>query len=190
MIGFITYFESVRRNRSSRIKGFFLKLYLLSHGCKVGKGLKCATWPYFKGFPNRNIEIGDHVDLGKGNTIELNKEGRLFFGDHVLLHQNILISCNKEIVFEKWCAVAENASIRDGNHQFAADKYYRLQDTLSEKIIVGEGSGIAAGTVVLPGSVIAKGAFIGANSLVTRHDKIEVNGIYGGNPLKLIKFRK
>lgn len=189
LIDLITYFEAVRRNRSSRLKGFFLKLYLLMHGCRVGKGLKCSTWPYFKGFPNRNIVIGDNVDLGRNNTIELNKEGKLVFGDHVLLHQNILISCNKEIIFEKWCAVAENASIRDGNHKFAASQYYRLQDTVSERIIIGEGSGIAAGTVVLPGAVVSRGAFIGANSLVTRRDKIEANGIYGGNPLKLIKMR-
>ena len=189
MIELITYFESARRNRSSRVKGFFLKIYLLIHGCKVGKGLKCSTWPYFKGFPNRNIVIGDYVDLGRNNTIELTKEGKLFFGDYTLLHQNILISCNKEIIFEKWCAVAENVSIRDGNHLFAAGKYYRLQETVSEKIIIGEGSGVAAGSVVLPGSTIAKGAFIGAHSLVTKKDGILPNGIYGGNPLKLIKMR-
>jgi acetyltransferase-like isoleucine patch superfamily enzyme len=189
MISFITYLESVYRNRKLRFKGFFLKLYLLSHGCKVGSGLKCATWPYFKGFPNGNIFIGNNVDLGRNNTIELNAGAKITFEDHVLLHQNILISCNKEIFFGKWSAVAENVSIRDGNHRFAANEYYRLQETVSEKIIIGEGSGIAAGCVVLPGTVVSKGAFIGANSLITKHDKIEENGIYGGSPLKLIKMR-
>lgn len=190
MIGVITFFEAVRRNRMSRIRGFFLKIYLLFHGCKVGSGLKCGSFPYFKGFPNKNIFIGNNVDLGRNNTFELNKDGKLIFEDQVLLHQNILISCNKEIVFKKWSAVAENSSIRDGNHTFSADKYYRLQETISEKIEIGEDAGIGAGTVVLQGVKVPKGVFIGANSLVTKHDKLEENGIYGGNPLRLIKMRK
>lgn len=190
MISLITYFEGLRRNVFSRTKGFFLKLYLLTHGCKVGSGLKCASFPYFKGFPNKNITIGNNVDLGRNNTIELNREGEIVFEDHVLLHQNILISCNKKIVFKKWSAVAENASIRDGNHTFAINKYYRQQETISEAIEIGEDAGIGAGTVVLQGTIIPKGVFIGANSLVTKHDKLEQNGIYGGNPLRLIKMRK
>lgn len=190
MIELITYFETLRRNGTSRLKGSMLKLYLLMHGCKVGKGLKCATFPYFKGFPNKNIFIGDHVDLGRNNTIELSGNGMIVFEDYVLLHQNILISCNQRIVFKKWSGVAENVSIRDGNHSFAAESYFRIQDTVSETIEIGEGSGIGAGTVVLMGSVIGKGAFIGANSVVTKKNIIEDNGIYAGSPLKLISKRK
>ena len=94
MIALIIYIEAVFRNVSSRWKGRLLKLYLITHGCQVGKGLKCATFPYFKGFPNKNIIIGDYVDLGKNNTIELSKEGKLILEDYVLFHQNILLSCN------------------------------------------------------------------------------------------------
>jgi acetyltransferase-like isoleucine patch superfamily enzyme len=160
------------------------------HGCKVGRGLKCASFPYFKGFPNRNVEIGDYVDLGKNNTIELAKEGKLILEDHVLLHQNILISCNNRIVFRKWSGVAENASIRDGNHTFDKSDYFRRQKGVSEAIEIGEGSGIGAGSVVLMGSKIAKGAFIGANSVVTKKSTIEEDGIYAGNPLRLIGKRQ
>lgn len=190
MIKLMTYLESLKRNGSSRLKGMWLKLYLSSHGCKVGKGLKCATLPYFKGFPNKNIIIGNNVDLGRNNTFELSDKGKIIFEDHVLLHQNILISCNIGITFKKWCAVAENVSIRDGNHSFAKDKYYRLQEGTSEAIEIGEDAGVAAGCVVLMGSKIAKGAFIGSNSTVTKKTVIEEYGIYAGNPLKLISTRK
>ncbi len=189
MINAITYIEGVYRNRSSRLKGLLLKWYLLLHGCTVGKGLKCATFPYFKGFPNTSIIIGDHVDLGRNNTIELSKNGKLIIEDYVLFHQNILISCNSEIIFRKWCAVAENVSIRDGNHQFKKDTYYRLQDSVSEPIEIGEDSGISAGCVILMGAKIAKGAFIGSHSIVNKKNLIEEYGIYAGNPLKLIKKR-
>lgn len=190
MIRFLTYLESVWRNRTSRLRGMLLKLYLVAHGCKVGKGLKCATFPYFKGFPNKNITIGNYVDLGRNNTIELTKTSTLVFEDYVLLHQNILISCNLRITFGKWVGIAENVSIRDGNHLFVKDIYYRMQEQVSEPIEIGEGSGIGAGCVVLMGSVIGKGAFIGSNCVVTKKNKIEDNGIYAGNPLRLIKMRE
>lgn len=190
MISFITYIETVRRNEGSRLKGFILKIYLVIHGCKVGKGLKCAGFPYFKGFPNRNITIGDYVDLGRNNTFELSGEGKIVFEDYALLHQNILISCNNSITLRKWCAIAENVSIRDGNHSFSKDKPYRLQEGVSDAIEIGEDSGIAAGCVVLMGAKVSKGAFIGSNSVVTRKTIIEEYGIYAGNPLKLIGTRK
>ena len=189
MINLFTYIEAVFRNRSSRFKGALLKLYLLTHGCKVGKGLKCATWPYFKGFPNKNITIGNYVDLGRNNTIELAKDAQLVFDDYVLLHQNILISCNSKITFGKWSAVAENVSIRDGNHKFDKNEYYRKQDCVAEPIEIGEDSGIAAGCAVLMGAKIAKGAFIGSNSVITKKAVIEEYGIYAGSPLKLISKR-
>jgi len=190
MIDIFTYIEAVCRNKSSRFKGILLKIYLLLHGCKVGKGLKCATIPYFKGFPNKNITIGNYVDLGRNNTIELAKGGQIIFEDYVLLHQNILISCNSKITFGKWSAVAENVSIRDGNHKFSKSEYYRKQDCVSEPIEIGEDSGIAAGCVVLMGAKIAKGAFIGSNSVITKKAIIEEYGIYAGNPLKLISKRE
>lgn len=190
MISFLTYIEAVWLNRTSRFKGMLLKLYLVMHGCKVGKGLKCASFPYFKGFPNKNIFIGDFVDLGRNNTFELSKNGKIIFDDYVLLHQNILISCNSQIKIGKFSGVAENVSIRDGNHQFSKDKYFRLQDCVSEPIEIGEDAGIAAGCVILMGAKISKGAFIGSNSIVNRKSIIEEYGIYAGNPLKLIATRK
>lgn len=190
MIKFITYIESVLRNRKARLNGIWLKCYLVMHGCKVGKGLKCASRPYFKGFPNKNIIIGNNVDLGRNNTFELAENCKIIIEDYVLFHQNILISCNSKITFGKWSAVAENVSIRDGNHSFSKNECYRKQPGISEPIEIGEDSGIAAGCAILMGSKIAKGAFIGSNSVVTRKNNIEEYGIYAGNPLKLISTRK
>lgn len=190
MIYLITYIEAVFRNVSSRWKGRLLKIYLVLHGCKVGKGLKCSSFPYFKGFPNKNITIGNCVDLGRNNTFEISKEGKIILEDYVLFHQNILISCNKEIKIKKWAALAENVSVRDGNHKFAKNEYYRKQEGVAEAIEIGEDAGVSAGCVVLMGSKIAKGVFIGSNSVVTRKTITEEYGIYGGNPIKLIGKRE
>ena len=147
MIKAITYIEAVMRNRSSRMKGIMLKLYLITHGCKVGKKLKCASLPYFICLPNKNISIGNNVDLGRNLTIELAKNGKLVIEDQVLFHQNILISCNSIIVFKKWSGVAENVSIRDGNHQFKAGTYFRLQETIAAPIPAPSPISIGSATV-------------------------------------------
>jgi len=186
MISLFTFIETVWRNKTSRLKGMFLKVYLLMHGCKVGKGLKCATFPYFKGFPNRNIVIGNYVDLGRNNTIELSKNGKLVFGDYALLHQNILLSCNVGISIGKWAAIAENVSVRDGNHRFKKDQYYRLQEGIAEAIEIGDDTGVAAGCVVLSGAKIPNGAFIGANTIITKKTVIKEYCIYAGNPVRFI----
>ena len=189
MLNFLVFLEAAFRNNLSRFKGALLKIYLLFHGCKVGKGLKCAGFPYFKGFPNHNIVIGNHVDLGRNNTFELSKKGKIIMEDYVLLHQNILISCSSQIIFRKWSGVAENVSIRDSNHMFVKNEYFRKQEIISEPIEIGEGAGIGAGSVVLMGSKIGTGVFIGSNSLVTRKSEMEDYGIYAGNPLRLIGRR-
>lgn len=190
MIGFLTYIEAVLRNQSALGRGMLLKLYLVMHGCKVGKGLKCAGFPYFKGFPNKNVFIGNYVDLGRNNTFELSVNGKLILEDYVLFHQNILISCNKEIHIKKWAALAEHVSIRDGNHSFAKKEYYRKQIGVSEAIEIGEDAGISAGCVVLMGAKIEKGVFIGSNSVVTKKTLTEEYGIYAGNPIKFIAKRE
>lgn len=190
MIKLLAYIEAVVRNKKQRVKGILFTFYLRLHGCKVGKGLKCATFPYIKGLLNRNIIIGNHVDLGRNNTFELSNNGKIILDDYVLFHQNILISCNNQIKIGKFSALAENVSVRDGNHKFSKDQYYRLQDSVSEPIEIGEDAGIAAGCVVLMGSKISKGAFIGSNSVITRKSEIQEYGIYAGNPLKLIGTRK
>jgi len=108
----------------------------------------------------------------------------------VVFHQNILISCSKEIKIKKWSGLAENVSVRDSNHSFAKNECYRKQVSVSEAIEIGEDAGIAACSVVLMGSKIAKGVFIGSNSVVTRKMVTEEYGIYAGNPIRLIAKRE
>ena len=189
MISLINYIEAIFRNVSCRWRGRLLKLYLIIHGCKVGKGLKCSTFPYFKGFPNKNVFIGDYVDLGRNTTIELCDEGKLILEDYVLFNENTFLSCSVEIKIKKWAAIAENVSIRDSNHTFGKNEYYRKQKNVSIAIEIGEDVGVGAGCIILMGAKIAKSVYIGANSVVTRKTTTEENGIYAGNILKLITKR-
>lgn len=189
MVELIIYLETVCRNLRFRCKGRWFKLYLLLHGCKVGKGLKCIGLPKFREVPNKNIIIGNHVTLGRNVIFEIGHEGRLILGNNVLLADNILLSTISEIKVDDWAAIAENVSIRGSFHEMKKDQPYRLQGNVSEPIILGEDTGIGVGCVVLMGVTVPKGAFIGSNSTITKKDDLEEYGIYGGTPLKLLKKR-
>lgn len=172
-----------------RCKGRWLKIYLLLHGCKVGKKLKCLQFPKFRLVPNKNIIIGNNVTIGENITIEVIKGAELKIGNQVNLTRNIALVANTKIEIGNYCLIGENVSIRDANHQTKKDKLIIEQASDSEPIIIDEDVWIGANSVVLKGSEIAKGAVVGANSLVKKNDNLEPYGIYGGNPLKLIKKR-
>lgn len=190
MVGLIVYMEQASRNLIFRCKGRWFKFYLLVHGCKVGKGLKCMGFPKLRAVPKKNIVIGDNVTLGRNVVFEIENEGKLVLGNNVLLADNILLSTTSEIRIGDWSAIAENVSIRGSFHEMKKDQPYRLQGNVSEPIILEEDTGIGAGSVVLMGVTVPKGAFIGSNSTVVKNIELVPYGIYGGNPLKLLKLRE
>jgi len=185
----MVYLEQACRNLSYRCKGFWFKVYLLLHGCKVGKGLKCMGFPKLRAIPKRNITIGDNVTLGRNVVFEIGYEGKLTLGNNVLLADNILLSTISEIKIGNWAAIAENVSIRGSFHEMKKDQPYRLQGNVSESIYLEEDTGIGAGCVVLMGVTVPKGVFIGSNSTVVKNTELVPYGIYGGTPLKLLKVR-
>ena len=185
----MVYIEQACRNLRCRCKGQLFKMYLLLHGCSVGKGLKCVGIPRLRAIPYKNIVIGNNVTFGRDITLEIVNEGKLILGNNVLLADNILLSTFSEIIIGNWAGIAENVSIRGSFHKMRKDQIYRLQGNVSEPIFLDEDTGIGAGSVVLMGVHVPKGVFIGANSTISKNNEFESYGIYGGNPLKLLKLR-
>lgn len=111
------YLEAALKNMTYRCKGRCLKIYLLLHGCKVGKKLKCLQFPNFRAIPKKNITIGNNVTIGKNVTFEIGNEGELICDDNVLIADNILLSTLTLIRLGKWSAIAENVSIRGSFHE-------------------------------------------------------------------------
>lgn len=184
------YPETAYRNNLYRFKGFLFKLYLLIHGCKVGKNLKCMAFPKIRAVPRKNINIGNNVTLGRNVTLEIIPSGKLILEDYLLIADNVIISSSQLIHIKKWSAVAENSSIRDHFHLMKKGKPYRLQKSKFKPVVIGEDCGIGAGSVVLMGSEIPDGVFVGANSVVTSKDELKPFGLYRGDPLEFIRFRE
>lgn len=189
MIKLIIYIEQACRNLVYRCKGRWLKLYLLFHGCEVGKGLKCIKYPNFRLVPNKNIVFGNNPTIGEYITFEIVHGAVLKIGNHVNLTRNVTIAANSKIEIGSNCLIAENVSIRDTNHKTVKHQLISQQVSDSEPISIGDDVWIGANSVVLKGSNIPNGVVIGANSLVLKKSVLEPYGIYGGNPLKLLKKR-
>jgi len=190
MLKVFVYIELLFRNGKIRLKGWFLKIYLQLHGCKIGKNIRCYKWPYFRTMPYKNYEFGNNVYIGKDITFEIYDKGKIILGDHVNLTQNVVISSRNLISIGEFSTAAEYVSIRDSDHGFTKDKYLNSQVGFSNPIRIGQDVGIGYGSLILRGSEIPNRVVIGANSIVMRNQKLVENGIYFGNPLKLISKRR
>lgn len=190
MLKQLVFGETWLRQKGYLLRGLFVKMYLVMHGCRVGRKLKCRGWPYFRTIPYRSIFIGDFVTIGKNVTLETHKEGRIFLDDYVLLSESVLISSHTSVTFGKWSGAGEFSSIRDADHGSAAGIKIRNQKNNSEPIKIGDDVQISRGCTILRGSVLEDGAIIGANTTVWKGIKIEKNGIYYGNPARLITDRQ
>lgn len=189
MLKLTVYIEQACRNLRYRCKGHWQKLYLLLHGCKVGNGLKCLRFLMFRLVPNHNIVLGNNITIGENITFEVVPGALLKIGNNVNLTRNTTIAVNTKVEIGSNCLIAENVSIRDANHKTDKNKLILEQESDSEPISIGDDVWIGANSVVLKGAKIPNGVVIGANSLVLKKSVLEPYGIYGGNPLKLLRVR-
>lgn len=181
--------ETLARNALALFRGSLFGLYLRMHGCQVGKKLRCLGWPVMRCVPKGNIRIGHHVSLGKGVVLEITETGSLQLDDHALIGDYCTLSSAHSISMHKWSGIAERVSIRDNFHGMHADELYRLQASSGSPVVLEEDTGVGAGAVLLQGARLPKGAFVGANAVITVHTPLEPYGIYAGNPAKLVKSR-
>lgn len=116
-----------------------------------------------------NIEVGAYVFINSGTV--------LYSGNGIKIGSNVLIG--------------PNCNLTPVNHEFSnPKKSIRLQGFQPSRggIIIEDDVWLGSGVTVLDGSVIKKGCIIGANSLVK--GELSEFGIYVGNPLKFIRFRR
>ncbi len=182
--------ETWYRNALHRLRGRLLKSYLTLHGCAIGKHLKCKRFPRIRTVPRANIRIGDNVTIGFDITLDIHPSGVLVIGDRVNLTQQILLNSRSRITIGDDCLIAENVSIRDGDHTYAARRPIAGQPIDSAPIAIGNGAWIGAFTMVLKGADIPEGAIIGAQSLVIQSSRLAPYRVYAGAPVKYLKTRR
>lgn len=134
------------------------------------------------------VSIADDVSFANGVRLSCYQGGSItvgrncFFGDAVKI-----VSDRANIVIDDDCLVAEQVSIRAGNHGTKAGALIRSQPNTVSDISIGKDVWIGKGVTVLAGSRIADGCVIGANSVVM--GSTEPNTIYAGVPIRKVTVR-
>lgn len=116
-----------------------------------------------------NIVVGSYVYINSGTV--------LYSGNGIEVGDNVLIG--------------PNCSITPANHEFGnKNKPIREQGFKQSKggIIIEDDVWIGANVVILDGTIIRRGAIIGANSLV--NSEIEEYSINYGTPCRKIGYRE
>lgn len=175
-------------NVRRRILGVALTLYLKMLGAKVGRGLKCRSWPSLRVLPDRRLTIGDNVSLGRRINL-LAEGGELIIGNNVNLTQDITISAAGSVHIGDDVQVAEYVSIRDSDHGMGAGVSINRQPIVSSPVFIGRDVWIASGCRILRGAKIPDGCVIGANSVVLGSTALEPGDIAVGAPARRVSNR-
>jgi acetyltransferase-like isoleucine patch superfamily enzyme len=108
--------------------------------------------------------------------------------DHVFIGRNVIIDANLSVRVGKNTFVAPNCFITDTNHSFAdPDRPVRLQGCGYRPVAIGEDVWIGAHVVVVAGVTIGDACIVAANSTVTRD--VPRGAMVGGSPARILKYR-
>ncbi len=134
------------------------------------------------------ISLADDVSFSNGVRLSCYQGGSIkigrncFFGDAIKI-----VSDRANIWIDDDCLVADQVSIRAGNHGIKAGMLIRSQPNTVSDIWIGKDVWIGKGVTVLAGSRIADGCVIGANSVV--RGSTDLNTIYAGAPIRKVTLR-
>lgn len=156
-------------------------IYWLKFQCKVS--------------PRAEVELSPLLTLGRGTVISSftkikATDGPLDIGSNVSVSTSCFISSGKAgITIGDDAMVGPHVSIVGNNYKHdRLDVPICQQEKTSKGIMIGSDVWIGAGSIILDGSHIGKGAIVTPNSVVS--GKIPDNVIVQGNPAKVIFKRR
>ena len=129
--------------------------------------------------PSTQIEVGRNVFIGAESWINLtNRHARLVVGDGVVIGNSFTIGCGARIEIGAGVMMSDRVTLLDQLHDFRRWVAEALADgreptctwdlTEAEPVVIGSGTWLGIGVVVLPGVTIGKGCAVGANAVVTK----------------------
>ena len=162
----------------------------------IGYRLRAALSRFkLKGSFSGNVLISYGLDLYFNSPLELEVGANFSSGRNVTIN-----SCDSfGIIIGDNVGVAEGSVIRAANHGYAdVNKNFKDQGHIAKQIkyneerfasiIIGDDVWIGAGSTILSGANIGKGAIISAGSVVS--GKIPEYSISVGNPARVVAGRK
>ncbi len=128
--------------------------------------------------------VGKDVNIEKGAVITSTMEigDRSGVGINAKIHGKVIVG--NDVMMGPDCIIYTK------NHAFSKTDIPMNKQGFSEEkpVIIGDDVWIGGRVIILPGVHIGKGAIIGAGAVVTKD--VPEYAIVGGNPAKVIKYRK
>lgn len=114
------------------------------------------------------IFCGDNSYIGNLSTVQASKNSFVKIGNNTSISHNVRIY------------TSSNDANQDMNSSYEKNKVFG-------NVTIGNGVWIGANVFINPGITIGDNVVVGANAVVTKD--LEANGIYGGVPAKLIRYK-
>lgn len=139
-------------------------------------------------FHPENIEIGDNVYIGHNTILKGYYKNEMVIGDHTWIGQSCFFHSAGGIYIGKAVGIGPMVKIISSVHQEEdITKPIMFSGLKYNKVIIGDGSDIGVGSIILPGVSIGEGSQVGSGSVVTRD--IEPFSVVAGVPAKLLRKR-
>lgn len=154
------------------------------------KGEKCNIHPdALVGLYEHGGEVilGDLVSI-RFQTILRTCGGTIKIRDRTIINYRCIFHGKGGITIGSDTIVSPCVQIYAQNHGLEAGSRISGQPQSARGVVIGNDCWIGASAIILDGARIGSGCVIAAGAVVTRGD-YETNGIYGGNPARLINRR-
>lgn len=135
-----------------------------------------------------NVVLGDNVYLGHDAMLKGYHRGLLTIGDDCWIGQGVFMHAAGGITIGRAVGVGPFVRMLTSTHVEAGRETPIMQTPLTfAPIVIGEGSDIGVGAIILPGVTIGRGVQVGAGAVVTRD--LPDYAVAAGNPARVLRLR-
>ena len=127
------------------------------------------------------VKVGRRVEIFQG--VKIHGVGEVEIGDGAFLGHEALLMVNEgsKIIIEPYAMVGSRTIITTGFHQITPNEERILsREGTTSIIIIGKGTSVSTGAMVLPGVTIGEMSVIAAGATVTRN--VEPFSMVAGTP--------
>jgi acetyltransferase-like isoleucine patch superfamily enzyme len=204
------FFEVIFGEKIYFILSFFIKLFLIYKGFKIGKNFYIKNFPDLKLNAEQNnviignnvsilgkidirtrekgyLKIGDNVKIEKGCRFVAAREGKIVIDSNAVITLDAIINGGGDIYIGKYSVIGPRNVINSNEHLFKKNQIIQQQGFLHKAVFIGSDCWTGANVTIAKGIKIADKSIIGANSFVNKDT--EESSIYGGVPIKKIGER-